>query len=111
MMTGKYCPNCKKVMQYTYHNFAHIGGYKCENCGHERKNPDYAVTEIDLKTGEIKINDKYKLKIGLRSIYSAYNVKETSYTFSSDKLDNKYRIALVSDSHLGTTFDADGFNR
>lgn len=44
-------------------------------------------------------------------IYSAYNVKETSYTFSSDKLDNKYRIALVSDSHLGTTFDADGFNR
>lgn len=44
-------------------------------------------------------------------IYNAYNVKETSYTFSSDKLDNKYRIALVSDSHLGTTFDADGFNR
>lgn len=74
MMTGKYCPNCKKVMQYTYHNFAHIGGYKCENCGHERKNPDYAVTAIDLKTGEIKINDKYKLKMGLRSIYSAYNV-------------------------------------
>ncbi|MBO5141733.1 MAG: DUF1727 domain-containing protein [Clostridia bacterium] len=71
---GKYCPNCKKLMKYSYYNYAHIGGYKCENCGHERKNPDFAVTSIDLKTGDIKINDKYKLTIGLRSIYSAYNV-------------------------------------
>lgn len=71
---GVYCPNCKNKMEYAYYNYAHIGGYKCENCGHERKNPDYAVTDIDLKNGEIKINDKYKLTIGLRSIYSAYNV-------------------------------------
>ena len=71
---GKYCPNCKKLMSYSYYNYAHIGGYKCENCGHERKNPDYAVTDFDLKTGEVKINDKYKLKIGLRSVYNAYNV-------------------------------------
>lgn len=71
---GVYCPNCKNKMEYAYYNYAHIGGYKCENCGHERKNPDYAVTDIDLKNGEIKINDKYKLTIGLRSIYGAYNV-------------------------------------
>lgn len=71
---GKYCPNCKHPLKYTYYNYAHIGGYKCDNCGHERKNPDFAVTSIDLKNGDIKINDKYKLTIGLRSIYSAYNV-------------------------------------
>ena len=71
---GKYCPNCKNKMEYSYYNYAHIGGYKCENCGHERKNPEYAVTALDLETGEVKINDKYKLKIGLRSIYNAYNV-------------------------------------
>lgn len=71
---GKYCPNCKNTLKYEYYNFAHIGGYKCENCGHERKNPDYAVTSINLENGEIKINDKYKMILSLRSLYSAYNV-------------------------------------
>lgn len=70
---GKYCPNCKKEMKYLYYNYAHIGGYICEHCGHKRNEPHYAVTDIDLKTGEVKINDKYNLKIGLRSIYNAYN--------------------------------------
>lgn len=70
---GKYCPNCKKQMKYDYYNYSHIGSYKCENCGHERKDPDYAITALDLKSGEVKINDKYKLTIGLRSVYSAYN--------------------------------------
>lgn len=71
---GKYCPKCKHPLKYKYYNYAHIGSYLCENCGHERKNPEYAITEMDLKTGEVKINDKYKLTIGLRSIYSAYNM-------------------------------------
>lgn len=71
---GKYCPNCKKPLVYDYYNYAHIGSYHCKNCGHERKKPAYAITSMDLKTGEIKINDKYKITIGLRSIYSAYNI-------------------------------------
>lgn len=71
---GKYCPNCKKPLTYDYYNYAHIGSYHCENCGHERKNPDFAVTSIDLTKGEVKINEKYKINLGLRSIYNAYNV-------------------------------------
>lgn len=71
---GKYCPNCKMPLTYDYYNYAHIGSYHCKNCGHERKNPDYAVTSIDLTKGELKINEKYKINLGLRSIYNAYNV-------------------------------------
>lgn len=71
---GKYCPNCKALMQYDYYNFAHIGGYKCDNCGHARKNPTYAVTNVDLQTGEITINDKYNISMSLRSVYNAYNM-------------------------------------
>ena len=41
-------------------------------------------------------------------IYNVYDVKETDYTFKSEKLNNDYKIALISDSHLGTTFDAEG---
>ena len=65
---GKYCPNCKSIMQYDYYNYAHIGGYYCENCGHARKEPSYAVTNVDLQTGEITVNDKYNISMSLRSI-------------------------------------------
>lgn len=73
----KYCPNCKNLLSYNYYHYAHIGGYKCEKCGHSRKEPDFAITSIDLKTGEIEINEKYKIQMTLRSIYNAYNVLAT----------------------------------
>lgn len=71
---GKYCPNCKHPLTYDYYHYAHIGSYHCANCGHERKQPEYAITDLDLTTGTMKINDKYSLTIGLRSVYNAYNV-------------------------------------
>ncbi len=71
---GVYCPNCKSKLTYSYYNYAHIGGFKCSNCGHERKEPQYAVTSVDLKEGKITINSKYELNLTLRSLYSAYNM-------------------------------------
>lgn len=41
----------------------------------------------------------------------AYNVKQTDYTFKTDKNVGNLRVALLADSHLGTTFDADGFEK
>ena len=74
---GYYCPNCKHKMTYSYYNFAHIGGFKCSECGHERHNPDFAVTNANLIDGNVRINDKYDLKISLRSFYFVYNVLAT----------------------------------
>ncbi len=71
---GIYCPNCKSKLSYDYHNYAHIGSYSCSNCGHHRATPQFAVTSIDLQTGESIINSKYKIHLTLRSIYSAYNM-------------------------------------
>lgn len=71
---GKYCPNCKKKLTYDYYNYAHIGSYHCENCGHKREKPAYAITSIDLSNGEMKVNEKYKIHLELRSIYNAYNI-------------------------------------
>jgi len=70
---GVYCPNCKNKMEYEYYHFNHIGKYKCVNCGHERKDPQYEITNIDLNTGVIKINNEYELKLNLTSMYNAYN--------------------------------------
>ena len=70
---AKYCPNCKHILEYEYYHFAHVGSYKCPECGHKRKEPDFAITNIDLQSGEIEINNKHKMQMNLKSLYNAYN--------------------------------------
>lgn len=43
------------------------------------------------------------------SCYAAYHIWETDYRLTTDKAAGNLRVALVSDSHVGTTFDGDGF--
>ncbi len=74
---GEYCPNCKNKLEYEYYHFGHVGKYKCNECGHSRKDPDYAITDINLETGKIKINNKYEMQMNLRSVYNAYNILAT----------------------------------
>lgn len=38
-----------------------------------------------------------------------YNVVETKYTITTNKNISDFKIVLLSDSHIGTTFDGDGF--
>lgn len=71
---GAYCPNCKEPLIYEYYHYNHIGSYNCPNCGHHRVEPQYKVTSLDLTNGEMTINEKYKLKMNLRSVYNAYNL-------------------------------------
>lgn len=94
---GKYCPNCKHKMEYLYHHYAHIGSFHCSNCGHERKNPQYAVTNLDLTTGEICINDKFKIKMNLRSIYNAYNMLAAFAVTSLIGVDEKNIVSVLTD--------------
>ena len=42
--------------------------------------------------------------------YIAYNVVETKYIISTNKeINGPFKIILISDSHIGTTFDGNGF--
>ncbi len=41
--------------------------------------------------------------------FSAHLVWTTVYTIETDKLDEDFRIVQISDSHIGATFDSDGF--
>ena len=40
------CMRCGAELQYSYVNYAHLGGYRCPDCGLERQTPDVAVTSI-----------------------------------------------------------------
>lgn len=43
--------------------------------------------------------------------YSAYDVKKTTYNLTTTKNISDMRIAQISDVHLGTTFDGNGFKK
>ncbi len=94
---GYYCPNCKGRLSYSYYNFAHIGGFKCDICGHSRHTPDFAVTSADLANGKVKINDKYNLTISLRSFYFVYNVLAAFSACKLIGLDEKKIINTLND--------------
>ena len=79
---GHYCPICKNLMTYDYHHFAHVGKYHCVACGFERPEPEYAITDINLRKGSLVINDKAKMSMAFTAVYNAYNML-AAYTVSS----------------------------
>lgn len=108
----KYCPNCKSLLKYDYYHFGHIGKYECEKCGHKRHEPDFAITDIDLHTGKISINEKYDIEMNFKSTYNAYNVLTTFAVASLIGLEGEKIAKTLSDYVLQNdriqTFDLDG---
>ena len=71
---GARCPVCRGRMVYDYYHYHHIGSYRCESCGHHRHTPDFAVTELDLKSGRLTIGGDTEIQLAFRSIYNVYNI-------------------------------------
>ena len=71
---GYYCPICKSKMIYDYHQYGHVGKYHCSECGFERPDAAFEITDIDLKDGKMTINNNYDIKLALNALYNAYNV-------------------------------------
>lgn len=76
---AKYCVFCKSEYKYSYHTYAHLGGFECTNCGYKRTDPDFAVLSVE----ELKPNysivvtdfngDKNITKINIGGTYNIYN--------------------------------------
>lgn len=109
---GAYCPNCKHPLRYDYYHFNHIGAYECENCGHARKKPQYALTDLNLENGEMVINHKYKLMMSLRSIYTAYNLLAAFavcrlFGVKDDKIEESLNHYIIKNDRV-QTFELNG---
>lgn len=94
---GKYCPVCKAPMAYAYRHYNHIGSYSCENCGHHRHAPDYAVTEVDLAKGCIVADGKYRIELAFKSIYNVYNILAAYSIARLMGIDGAAAAASISD--------------
>ena len=71
---GAYCPQCKAKLSYDYYQYNHIGGYRCDECGHMRQNPEYCVTDIDAEKGTFVINNEHVIQLYFKSYFNVYNL-------------------------------------
>ena len=75
------CPKCGGTYEYSYHIYAHLGGFLCPGCGYRRKaKPDVAVTSIEKisqngSTVRMKLADgkEQKVQIAVPAVYNVYN--------------------------------------
>lgn len=70
---GKYCPVCKKPMEYEYYHYNHIGKYRCSSCGFKRPDTRWSLTGTDLEGGSLVIDNEYKIPLTFNGIYHCYN--------------------------------------
>lgn len=74
-----YCIKCRYPYTYDYITYAHLGGFKCENCGYQRQNPDVhavGILNTDASGSDIEIiirNRKYKTRVNLPGAHNIYN--------------------------------------
>lgn len=47
LRTRPACIFCGAEYEYDYHTFAHLGGFRCPQCGYSRAEPDVAIVEVD----------------------------------------------------------------
>ena len=74
---GAYCPKCKNKMNYVYRHYGSTGNYKCTVCDFAHPKAKYRITNVDLIKGELTIDKKFNITLGLKSIYNAYNILAT----------------------------------
>ena len=76
---ASHCIRCKAEYRYDYHTYAHLGGFRCPNCGYCRLEPDYAVTHIfcmDDHHSEVTLrtpDGEHALTVNLPAAYNLYN--------------------------------------
>lgn len=71
---GLYCPKCKSKMIYAYHHFGSTGSYRCTSCDFAHPKYKYHISDVDLENGYLELDDEYKIKLQLKSLYNAYNL-------------------------------------
>lgn len=77
---ARYCIRCGEKYEYTYHTYAHLGGFHCPKCGYSRHETDLGVTGISGMTAQgtsvslhLPDNQKKEAHIALPALYNVYN--------------------------------------
>ena len=112
------CPQCGGSYTYSYHVYAHLGGYSCPKCGYSRHTPDVAVTAIDAITAEgsrIHLRTEGKTReayVALPAVYNVYNAAAAVAAATAAGITCEEAVASLSSLRASfgrlETFDLDG---
>ena len=94
---GARCPVCRGRMVYSCYHYHHIGHYRCESCGYHRHEPDFAVTDLDLKTGRMTLGDGTEIHLSFRSVYNVYNILAAWSVCSLTGVDKATMASVIND--------------
>ncbi|MFO7611797.1 MAG: MurT ligase domain-containing protein [Clostridia bacterium] len=73
-----YCIKCKGRYAYDFRTYAHLGGFRCPECGYQREKPDYSADEISLGSSFSKAvfslkGRSFRARVALPGAYNIYN--------------------------------------
>ena len=76
---ASHCIRCKTEYDYDYHTYAHLGGFRCPQCGYRRPIPDYAISKVfqmDERHSDVLMQTPQgviDLSVNLPAVYNLYN--------------------------------------
>jgi UDP-N-acetylmuramyl tripeptide synthase len=115
---ARYCIKCGAEYTYTYHTYAHLGGFCCPKCGYHRMDTEVSVEEIEKMSSRgtkvrMRLGDQKKeVTVGLPAVYNLYNAVAAVCAHRTAGFAPEQMIASLADvsSSFGRmeTFDLDG---
>ena len=72
---SKHCRRCGHAYEYTAIYLAHLGHYRCPNCGQERPAPDVVASKVELRgirSAAFTLRER-RIELPLPGLYNVYN--------------------------------------
>lgn len=101
-----YCIRCKNKYSYSYRTFAHLGGFKCDNCGYGRMEPDVAADSIEMGPDGSRalftfFGRSRSVEIALPGAYNVYNALAASAAALKTGVDESVVVGALSSFSSG----------
>ena len=102
---AKYCIRCGAPYEYTYHTYAHLGGFRCPACGYARPGTQTAVTSVEKISAEgsrvrMRLDaQEYDAFIALPAVYNIYNAAAAAAALSAFGLTAQEILPSFADVH------------
>lgn len=102
-----YCIKCQHPYEYEYVTYAHLGGFKCDNCKYQRLNPDVHVSNIqniDDSGSDISLeifNKSYKVRVNLPGAHNIYNAVSAACALKALNIEDQYVLSAISGFESG----------
>ena len=114
------CPQCGGEYTYDYHIYAHLGGFRCPQCGYCRRDPDVAVSAVTQMSSDgtvVRMRPgrnaaEQDVRIALPAVYNIYNAAASVAAILALKLPAKEAVDALSSARASfgrlETFELEG---